>query len=71
MRRLQKCLVGAQDLQLENTVVRGDYMRWNPATLKEQEVWSQTRWSPDFISFLQISPKLSLRNNENLLAGGF
>ena len=23
MHRLQKCLVGAQDLQLENTVVRG------------------------------------------------
>ena len=24
---LRKCLVGAQDLQLENTAVRGDYMR--------------------------------------------
>lgn len=46
--RIWRSLVGAQDLQLENTAV-------GEATLKEHEVWNQTYWPRDHISFLLLN----------------
>lgn len=50
---------GAQDLQLENTAAGGDHTSWNLATLKEHELWNQTCWLHDRISFPLLLHKLS------------